>query len=118
MSRFAPKPVISQVIRTWHVELGMTFAVAEDIDGRLWIEQSCPVGTHYWTAEQAVGLSDGLRTAKPIQEAVALCCERQSLDHLPTLLPIFDWELESAISREPNRNRRVACSVDSRLARV
>jgi hypothetical protein len=85
----------------------MTFAVAEDSEGRLWIEESCPVGTHYWTVEQAAELSSGCNTRYALDEAVALGRDRQSLDHLPTL-PIFDGELEAAVSAAPGRMHRTA----------
>ena len=117
MSRIAPKPVISQVVRTWCVQPGMTLAVAEDNQGRLWIEESCPVGTHFWTVEQAAELSLGCRTQAALQEAVALARERQSLDHLPTLPP-FDAELESAVSAAPARLHRTAVTSDNHLARA
>jgi hypothetical protein len=107
MSRIAPKPVISQIIRKWSIEPGLTFAVAEDVDGRLWVEESCPVGTHYWTVEQAAQLATGCRSERALQEAVSLACERRSLDHMPTL-PAFDGELESAIAAAPGRRRRIA----------
>jgi len=118
MSRVSPKPVITQTVRTWNVEPGMTFAVAEDNAGRLWIEQSCPVGTHFWTVDQAVALANGLRTGRTLREAIAFCRDRESLDHLPTMMPVFDAELESAIAREPSRSHRTSCTDDSRLARV
>ena len=118
MSRISPKPVISQTVRSWSVDPGMTLAVSEDNTGRLWIEQSCPVGTQYWTVEQAAALANGSRTGRALQEAITFCCDRQSLDRLPTLMPLFDAELESAIAREPGRSRRSACTADSRLARV
>ena len=56
MSRIAPKPIVSQIVRTWDVPPAMSFAVVEDIEGRFWIEKSCPVGTHYWTVQQAAEL--------------------------------------------------------------
>lgn len=117
MSRIAPKPIIRQIVRKWCVEPGMSYAVAEDMEGRLWIEQSCPIGTHYWTIEQAAQLASGGRTERAIQEAVALGCERIALDRMPSL-PAFDAELESAISGAPQRRHRTACLADSRLARV
>ena len=113
MSRIAPKPTISQVVRTWDVQPGMTYAVVEDIDGRLWIEESCPVGTQYWTVEQAAELPTGPRTQAALNEAVALACDRLSLDHLPTL-PFF----KETRATTPVRRRRTSVGSDSRLARV
>src|SRR5690349_20760926 len=74
MSRIAPKPIVCQVVRTWDVPPAMRFAVVEDIESRLWIEESCPVGTHYWTVEQAAELPAGARTRRALEEAVALAC--------------------------------------------
>ncbi len=113
MSRIAPKPIISQIVRTWDIQPGLTFAVVEDIDGHLWIEESCPVGTHYWTVEQAAALPAGIRTQRALDEAVALGCDRLSLDHLPTL-PVFEDEPLAA----PVRSRRTASAPDRHLARV
>ena len=113
MSRIAPKPVISQVVRTWDVQPGMTFAVVEDIDGRIWIQESCPVGTQYWTVEQAAELPEGQRTQRALQEAVALGCERLSLYQLPKL-PTLGSDAHAA----PVRSRRAASTPDRRLARV
>lgn len=113
MSRIAPKPIISQVVRTWDVQPGMTYAVVEDIDGRLWIEESCPVGNHYWTVEQAASLPAGIRTRRALEEAIALACDRLSLDRLPTL-PNFDEAPRSV----PAHSRRTVCTQDRRLARV
>ena len=116
MSRIAPKPNIRQVVRTWNVQPGMIFAVAEDTEGRLWIEESCPVGTHYWTEEQAAELLPGHSTRRALEEAVALIRDRVSLDRLPNL-PIFDAELETVISSAPSRSHRTAAS-RRHLARV
>ena len=91
----------------------MTYAVVEDIDGRLWIEESCPVGTHYWTVEQAAALPAGIRTRRALDEAIALSCDRQSLNQLPTL-PTFN---EAPLSA-PARSRRTACVQDRHLVRA
>jgi hypothetical protein len=116
MSGISPKPNIRQVVRTWNVQPGMIFAVAEDTEGRLWIEESCPVGTHYWTVEQAAELLPGYSTRRALEEAVALGRDRQLLDRLPTL-PLFDAELETAISAAPSRLHRTGVS-GRNLARV
>jgi hypothetical protein len=91
----------------------MTYAVVEDIDGRLWIEESCPVGTHYWTVEQAAALPAGARTRRALEEAIALSCDRLSLNRLPTL-PSFDEAPRST----PARSRRTASTPDRHLSRV
>ena len=116
MSRIAPKPVINEIVGTWTVQPEMTFEVAVDTEGRIWIAESCPVGTQYWTLEQAAGLTAGSRTRCALQEAVALGRERESLDHLPSL-PVFDAELEAAISASPSRLHRTASS-SRHLARI
>jgi hypothetical protein len=117
MNRIAPKPVISQIVRTWNIQPGMSFTVAEDVNGRLWIEESCPIGSHYWSVEQAAELTDHTRTGVALAEAVALCRERQALDRMPTL-PVMDGEPAAAGIGSPRRQRRIASSHDSRLARV
>ncbi len=113
MSRIAPKPVISQVVRTWKLQPELTVAVVEDMDGGLWIEEKCPVGTQYWTIEQAAELAVGTRSGRALDEAVMLGCERLALNRLPAL-PVFGAELEAS----PRRCRRAPCAVDRRLARV
>ncbi len=113
MSRIAPKPVISQVARTWDVAPGMTYAVVEDADGRLWIEESCPVGTHYWTLDQAAALPAGPRTRRAVEQAITFACERQSRYELHTL-PAFKAESQ----RVTTRSRRTSCASDRKLAGV
>ena len=111
MSRISPKPMMMQTIRRWDVQPGMTYAVTEDTDGRLWIEESCPVGTHYWTVEQAAELPGGFRTQHALQEAVSLAWERLSLDQLPTL-PVFRAASDTVSRRSGSQGR------DRRLAGV
>jgi hypothetical protein len=48
----------------------MTFALVEDIERRVWIVESCPAGTHFWTIAQAAELPQGTRTRSALQEAV------------------------------------------------
>ena len=31
----------------------MTFALVEDVEKRLWVVESCPAGTQFWTVAQA-----------------------------------------------------------------
>ena len=113
MSRIAPTPSIRLTLRKWSVDPGMSYAVVEDTEGRTWIEQSSPVGTQYWTVEQAAQLPTGHRTKRALDEAVALGCERLSLHRIPSLP-----RLDSVPMTSPVRSRRTACAPDRRLARV
>jgi hypothetical protein len=111
MSRISPKPVINQMVRAWRVQPGMTFAVVEDIEGNTWIVESCPAGTHFWTVAQAAELNPGLRTRRALQEAILVGRERAELNRIPSL-PVYDAELEAAVSSAPQPRpaprRRVA----------
>lgn len=61
MSSLSPKPIIAHTHRIIKVA-GMTFAVVEDVERRVWIVESCPVGTRFWDLEQAAALTMGSRT--------------------------------------------------------
>lgn len=70
MSSIAPKPIIKDALQTWRVMPGMTYALVLDIEQKVWIVESCPAGTHFWTVEQATQLSQGIRTRAALQEAI------------------------------------------------
>ena len=70
MSRIAPRPIIAQVAQTWRLPTGLTFALVRDIEGRIWIVESCPAGTRFWTPEQAAQLPQGRQTGSVIQAAL------------------------------------------------
>ena len=57
MSNVAPKPVINKVVATYKLPMNTELSLVEDIDSRLWIRESCPVGVHYWTLEQSATIS-------------------------------------------------------------
>ena len=71
MSRIAPKPIIARVIKTWKVLPGMTFALVEDMEQTVWIVESCPAGTHFWSVEQAQNLPQGRHTGYVLKAAIA-----------------------------------------------
>ena len=66
------KPIISQVLRSLRVQPGMTFALVLDIEQKLWVVESCPAGTHFWTLDQAAELPKGPRTHRALHEIVTL----------------------------------------------
>ncbi len=70
MSSLSPKPIITHMHHAWKVSPGMTFAVVEDIERRVWIVESCPVGTRYWNLEQAAALKMGAHTRAAWHAAV------------------------------------------------
>ena len=76
MSLILPKPIIARTHRTWRVPPGMVIALVEDMEHRLWVVESCPVGTKFWTVEQAAQLELGTHTRTAFREAVELA--RQS----------------------------------------
>ncbi len=70
MSRVTRKPIISEVHKTWRVVPGMVYALAVDIERNVWIVESCPVGTHFWTVQEAKQLPQGSRTRAALHEAI------------------------------------------------
>jgi hypothetical protein len=70
MSLMSPKPIIAHVHRTWRVPPGMTYAVVEDVESRVWVVESCPAGTHFWTVDQTLRLPQGAKTRRVLQEVI------------------------------------------------
>jgi hypothetical protein len=75
MSLLSPKPIIARVVREWRVSPGMTFALALDVENRVWVTQSCPAGTQFWTVTQAAHLLCGPRTRPILRELRQLARE-------------------------------------------
>ena len=71
MSRIAPKPIIARVAQTWDVPPGMKIALVEDVEKNVWVVESCPVGTHFWTLAQAQQLLQTGRTGHALRAAIA-----------------------------------------------
>ncbi|MCW3097743.1 MAG: hypothetical protein JWL77_3361 [Chthonomonadaceae bacterium] len=67
-----PKPIIAQVLRTLRVPPGMIYALVADMEQNLWVVESCPAGTRFWTLEQAADLSQGPRTHRALQDILNL----------------------------------------------
>ena len=67
-----PKPIIAQVLRSLRVPPGMVYALVNDLEQNLWVVESCPAGTRFWTLEQAADLSQGPRTHRALQEILNL----------------------------------------------
>ena len=72
MNAISPKPLIAEVLQTWRIAPGMTFALISDYERRLWVQESCPVGSHFWTLEQAESLILGERTRTALKELIAV----------------------------------------------
>ena len=79
MSIVSPKPIIAHTLKSWRVSPGMTFAVVEDIENRIWVVQSCPVGTQFWTLKQAEELPKGTHTGRTLSEAILLGHNQEAL---------------------------------------
>lgn len=77
--------------------------MAEDVNGDIWISQATPVGTQFWTIDQAAMLPLGERSGAALREAILLAGERRSLDHLPCL-PVLDAEMEIALASMPSHH--------------
>lgn len=71
VSRIAPKPMIARVVQTWDVPPGLKIALVEDVEKCVWIVESCPVGTQFWTLAQAQELPQSGRTGHALRAAVA-----------------------------------------------
>ena len=52
--------------------MGMKIALVEDVEKRVWVVESCPVGTHFWTLAQAQELAQSGRTGHALRAAVAV----------------------------------------------
>jgi hypothetical protein len=50
----------------------MIYALVADMEQNLWVVESCPAGTRFWTLEQAADLSQGPRTHRALQEILNL----------------------------------------------
>src|SRR5689334_964981 len=85
MTQISPKPIIARTVQTWRVPPGMTFALVEDVEHCIWIVESCPAGTHFWTVAQAEQLPQGARTRDALQAALraARALEREKAQHKP-----------------------------------
>ncbi len=104
MSRIVQKPIIARVIQTWRVLPGMTFACVEDMEQNVWVVQSCPAGTQFWTVEQAENLPQGRQTGKILKTAIALgkTHERSLAERKAAL-----FAAKSHVQPEPTRRRSV-----------
>ena len=104
MSRIAPKPIIARVIKTWRVLPGMTFALVEDMERSVWVVQSCPAGTQFWTVEQAENLPQGRHTGHALKAAIALgkTHERSLAERRAAF-----FAAKSSVQSEPVRRRTV-----------
>ena len=78
MKALSPKPLISEVLQTWRIAPGMTFALISDVERQLWVQESCPVGSHFWTLDQSEELVLGERTSVAMKELIAVGREYES----------------------------------------
>lgn len=72
MSRLFAKPIIDCVLKTWRLEPGMIYALVEDLRGDVWIVESCPAGTHFWTLDQAQALASRTVTGRVLHNAIRM----------------------------------------------
>jgi len=98
----------------------MTFALVRDIEGQIWIVESCPVGTRFWTPEQAAELPQGRQTGSILQAALRGAREWNAVAPAAEV-PAFDYTLTDAVKKlfdapvankpEPSRRLRTATKV-------
>ncbi len=105
------KPIINQVLRSLRVPPGMTYALVEDIERKLWVVESCPAGTHFWTLEQAAELPQGPRTHRALSEILNLGRETMRLNQravvrVPTAAPLRPVA-EQSRERSGSRRQRI-----------
>lgn len=67
-----PKPIIANVLKSLRVPPGMIYALVADLEQNLWVVESCPAGTRFWTLEQAADLPQGARTHRALLEILNL----------------------------------------------
>ncbi|HEV2473247.1 MAG TPA: hypothetical protein VGS41_11310 [Chthonomonadales bacterium] len=64
--------MIARIIREWSIPPQMSIELVEDIEGAIWIHEVTPVGSHFWTVEQARELKGGAATGGPLAEAIRM----------------------------------------------
>ena len=99
MSRIAPRPIIAQVAQTWRLPAGMTFAVVRDIESNIWIVESCPAGTRFWTPEQAAQLAQGRVTGAALHAALRRAKEWNNADAPVAETPALDYTLTDFVKK-------------------
>ena len=99
MSRIAPKPIIAQVVQTWRLAAGMSFTLVRDIEGAVWIVESCPAGTRFWTPEQAAQLSQGRHTGTAIRTACRRAEEITAILPVVAEAPALDYTLTDTVKK-------------------
>lgn len=114
MSSFSPNPTIARILRQWDTSMELSFLLVEDTLKRLWIVETCPTGTCFWTVAQAAKLPRGERTRMALYEAVQIGRRLERLRNL-TLRPRFirraaqreeTWELRPQAPRGLSRETR------------
>lgn len=111
MSSISPTPRIAREIQSWQAPMEMSFTLAEDWEGRLWIVQSCPVGSWTWSLEQAASLPLGSRTQGALKKALALA-HQMSRERVSIMQATADAE---ELPRLRSRRRASAPSSSRRL---
>ena len=102
MRNLKPKPIIAETLRTWRVPVGMVYALVTDVERNVWIVESCPAGTYFWTVQQAAQLSQGVRTRAALHEAV-----REG--HLLEMENLKAQNYERMIAQEKASERKAIC---------
>ena len=72
MNALSPKPLIAEVLQSWRIAPGMTFSLISDVERQLWVQESCPIGSHFWTLQQAESLIVGERTGTALKELISV----------------------------------------------
>ena len=83
MNVLSPKPLIAEVLQSWRIAPGMTFSLISDVERQLWVQESCPIGSHFWSLEQAQNLIVGERTGTALRELIEVgheYIERQQVE--------------------------------------
>ena len=99
MSRIAPKPIIAEVVQTWRLAAGMSFTLVRDIESQIWIVESCPAGTRFWTPEQAAQLPQGRHTGTAIRAALRRADDLATVLPAPVPMPALDYTLTDTVKK-------------------
>lgn len=113
-----PKPIIAQVLKSLRVPPGMIYALVADLEQNLWIVESCPAGTRFWTLEQAAELSHGPRTHRALQEILNLGRAAQRKSETPVQAEITPAPSVTAVAPLRMRQEVMTDRVAPRRQRV
>ena len=79
-------PSIHQVLATYELPMRTVVSLVEDMDAHLWVIESCPVGTKFWTVHQAKALDIPGKVGNAIRMAVRAAVRHQQMSRIPRVI--------------------------------